>query len=122
MKSQIKQLLGLGMILLGLLVLFAVMGGRYSGGRPIIPALVPVFGLEFGIVFAVFQIGFCLFFNAKKGLIWMAAIWLIAAPLIHITAFARYSPEAVSGIPRIVTGSACASAIALGISVVRGKL
>jgi hypothetical protein len=106
---------------LGGFVLLAVFTGPYRT-KPFVPQLVPIFEAHFGFIFAALQIGFCLFFKAKTGLLWMLGIWVLAVPLIYFTAPLSADTEGLSTFGRAVTGPACASAIALGIGALKAKL
>jgi len=113
------------MIVLSAFVFVTTFGSRY-GGRSLllIPPLVPVVGTPFGIIYAVFQLGYCLCLDAKKGILWIVGIWIIVGaliPLMNVGAVFR-DERAISGLARIVTGAACASGIALGIGALKQKL
>jgi len=121
MREQLQQPLSIGMIALAAFVLISVFGGG-AGRVPLLPSLAPFFGILFGLIFAALQAGFCLLFNKKWGLLLLIGIWAVAVPLVYFTASLRFSDAGISGADRAVTGAACASAIALGISVLKGKL
>ena len=110
------------MIALSGFILIFIFGTPGGGSRPIIPSLVPIFGIKFGLIFAIFQIGYCYYFNIKKGFLLILCIWGIIVPFIYLGEAFRYNVLALCGFARVVTGASCASAIALGICVFRGKL
>jgi predicted permease len=125
-KDNLKQLLGLIMMVLGLFVLFTTFGSKYSGARPLVPALVPFFGLYFGIGLTILQLIYCWVFDAKTGYIWMAAAWIVAVPLIYISQSARDIlgpyPNAMPEMARLITGPACVCAIAIGFGTLKRKI
>ena len=124
MREAAKQIIAVAMLVVSAFVFFAVFGSPEAGGRPFIPALVPFFGIEFGIAFAVFQFAYCLLFNAKKGFLWILAVWIAVAAVIPMVymglAFAH--PNAIPPHIRIITGAPLASAVALGIGALKGKV
>lgn len=122
MTEQLKERLALGMVVLSSFVIISVFGAPGTGSRPIIPLLVPIFGWKFGLLFTVAQIVYCQYFGIKKGFFIILGAYLIMFPIIHITAEVRWSPLALSGHDRAVTGSSCVSALILGIAVLKGKL
>jgi len=121
-RDQLKQPLAVGMVVLAALVLLTVFGNPAGNARPLVPALVPVFGVPFGAVFALLQLAYCGRLNLKKGFVVVAGVWALAGPLILIGESFGHSPQALAGLARMVTGSACGSAIALGALVLKGKL
>ena len=121
MHEQTKKSSAIGMIVLAAFVFFAVFTGPLRT-KPFIPSLVSIFGVAFGFIFAVFQIGFCFYFRARKGLLWIVGIWAVAIPLVYFTASLSADVEGFSDFDRAITGAACASAIALGIGALKGKL
>ena len=122
MREQWKRWLAIAMIVAGLLVLLLVFGHRRVGLRPLVPALVPMLGATFGLVFALAQVGYVLQFCGPKGLIVLVVVWAIAAPLSTLAGQFGLHPQALSGLDRMATGSACASALALGYFALNGKL
>ena len=120
-REQAKRSSAIGMIVLAGFVLLSVFTGPLRT-RPLLPQLVPLFGAPFGFIFGAFQIGFCLFFKARKGLLWMVVIWVAVIPLVYFTAPLTAGKEGLSVFARAITGSACASALALGIGALKGKL
>ena len=122
MREQWKRWLAIGMIVVALLVFFLVFGRRRVGLQPLVPALVPMVGMTFGFVFALAQVGYCLYFCGPKGVILLAVVWVIAAPLTTLAGQFGLHPQALSGLDRMVTGSASASALLLGFFVLNGKL
>jgi hypothetical protein len=116
-----KQLAAIGFIVTGIAVLAMTMSSGKYGGGPLLPQAVPYLGAPFGLGLLAAQAAFCLLCDAKDGLIWMAAVCLIALPLALFGNAMNLYPEAMSGIDRLITGPSCASAIALGAGVVNGK-
>jgi len=121
MREQTKKSSAIGMIVLAGFVFLAVFTGPYRA-RPLVPSLVPIFGASFGFIFAAFQVGFCLYFRAKTGLLWIIGIWAVAIPLVYFTASLSAGKEGLAAFDRAITGSSCASAIALGIGALKGKV
>ena len=124
-QKRLKLWLAVVMIVLSAFVFITTFGNRY-GGRSLllIPALVPIFGVPFGIIYAVFQLGYCLCLDAKKGILWLLAVWITVAaliPLMKVGVVFR-DERTISGLARIITGAACASGIALGIGALKDKL
>ena len=61
MHEQTKKWLSIGMVALSGFVLVSVFGTP-GGGHPLIPSLVPLFGIGFGFIFAIFSGWILLFF------------------------------------------------------------
>ena len=122
MNEKLKGWLSVGMVLLSGLVLILVFGHPASGSRPIAPSFVSMFGWEFGLMFAIFQIGYCYYFNIKKGLLLIIGIWIVIVPGIYLGTAWRWHALTLSGFDRVATGSACSSALAVGIAILKGKL
>ena len=62
MDEQTKKRLSIGMVALSGFVLVSVFGTPGGGGHPLIPSLVPLFGIGFGFIFAIFSAWILLFF------------------------------------------------------------
>lgn len=121
MREEARRAAAIGMIALAGFILFTVFTGRYRT-KPILPELVPVFGAPFGFIFGALEVGFCLFFKARKGLLWMLAVWVVSILLVYLTASLSSDYEGLSIFSRAITGAACASALLLGIGVLKEKL
>ncbi len=106
--QRLKILLSWAMIILSVMLIVLVFGTpRGAGSRPLVPSLVPFIKWQVGLIFLLFQIFFCYFFRIRYGLLVILVIWAIAVPSIYIGADFRWSPLALSGFDRIITGSAC---------------
>ena len=121
MHADLKQPVAIVMTVLAAFVFVAVFEAPPQS-RPFFPGLVPVFGVPFGLVFAAAQVGFCLLLRLKKGLVLLAVVWIIAAPLVLVFSNAGLTEHAMSTPARAVTGPACASGLALGIAILTGRL
>lgn len=120
--QNVKSIVAVVFIAVGLGVLAITMGGGKFGAGFLFPQAIPFFGAPFGLALLAAQVAFCLLCDAKDGLVWMAGICLIALPLALFGNAMNLYPEAMSGIDRLITGPACASAIALGFGTTNGKL
>ena len=94
--------------------------GNHTVG-PIIPALVPVFGRLFAIVFIVLQVGFCLGLRSPIGLIWMVGA-ILTGFLGGMLGQATFGDPDYDWMRHRIVAGACVSAIVLGVLVVRDKL
>lgn len=110
-----------GMIALAFLVVLLVMGVPETGNRPLIPALVPFVGWPFGLAFLVAQVIFCVRYGARSDLVLVLVVWVVMVPSIYLFSPLRSSPLAMDGVDRVVTASACASAVAIGLAAMRGR-
>ncbi len=124
MRDQFKPLGVVVMIVVALAVFAASFGHPLTNSRPLIPALVPFFGMPFGIVFALLQCAYCGIYGIRKGFVVLPVVWVVAA-LLALALFGRGlepHPLAMARPDRAVTGAACASALVLGFAVWHGKL
>lgn len=119
---NVKSIVAVVFIVVGLGVLAMTMGGGKYGGGPLLPQAIPVLGAPFGLGLIATQVAFCLLCNARKGLVWIVAVCLLTLPLALLGNAMNLYPDAISGVDRLVTGPACASALALGFGTVNGKL
>ncbi len=124
MRDQLRRLLALAMIAVALVVFATVFGGPLRNSRPLVPALVPVFGMPFGILFAALQCAYCGVYGIRKGFLLLPAVWVVAVLLVAVLWGGAGEPDAqaMGRLDRAVTGAACASALALGFAVWHGKL
>ena len=70
-RHQIKQMTGWILIASSVFVVWATLQNRYGGGPPL-PALVPLFGTGFVLLYLGLQITLCFWFRTKIGLAWIA--------------------------------------------------
>jgi len=63
----------------------------------------------------------CGFLKDRKAFLLVFGTWTLIAPFIAVGGVFR-SFDALSGIDRIATGMTCASGLALGISLLKGKI
>ena len=124
MRDQLRQLLAIAMIAVALVVFATVFGGPLRNSQPIVPALVPVFGTPFGILFAALQCVYCGVYGIRKGFLLLPVVWVVAVLLVAVLwgGAGEPDPQAMGRLDRAVTGAACASALALGFAVWHGKL
>ncbi|MCD6472854.1 hypothetical protein J7K55_07030 [Candidatus Aerophobetes bacterium] len=122
MREQLKVCLSIVMIVLAGFVIISVFGTPLTNSYPLIPSFVPIFGIKFGIVFLIFLLGYCYYFNIKKGFWWIMGIWIGCTPFYFIAFSFKLHPLALCGFARIVTGNSCLIALAIGVGVLRGKL
>ena len=120
--QNIKSIVAVIFIVVGLAVLAMTMGGGKYGSGPLLPRAIPFLGAPFGLGLIAAQAAFCALCDAKVGLLWMVGIWILAVPLAMLGNAMNLYPDAISGIDRLVTGPACASALALGFGTVHGRL
>jgi len=129
MNEKIKYILAIGIsvffIVVSFFVVIFVYGGKY--GHSFFPSLIPIFGWEFGLIFMIIQMGFCYYFDTKKGLLLIIGIWIVTIPLSYICLKCGFSYSIshhlnLSKFDRIITGASCVSAIVLGILTIEGKL
>ena len=120
-KENLKRCLAIGMVILAVFVIVCAMGMRQA--PPLIPSLTPLFGVKFGIIFLLFLIGYCYYFDIKKGFWWIIGVW-IAGTLAYSTGIGGFfrHPASMHGVDWVVTGNSCLCALAIGINVLRGKL
>ena len=120
-KENLKRCLAIGMIILAVFVIECAMGVKMT--PPLIPSLTPIFGVEFGIVFLLLLIGYCYYFNIRGGFWWIIGIWIVGT-LAYSTGIGEFfrHPASMHGVDWVVTGNSCLCALAIGISVLRGKL
>jgi len=120
--KNIKSIVAVIFIVVGLGVLAMTMGGgKYASGL-LLPQAVPFLGAPFGLGLIAAQLAFCLLCDAKVGLLWMVGVWILAVPLALLGNAMNLYPDAISGIDRLVTGPACVSALVLGFGAIHGKL
>jgi len=81
MHEQTKKWLSIGMVALSGFVLVSVFGTP-GGGHPLIPSLVPLFGIGFVSYLQFFQFGYCYSFDIKKGFLWILGAWAVIIPFI----------------------------------------
>lgn len=120
--QNIKSSVAIIFIVVGLSVMAMTMGGGKSGSGPLLPQAIPFLGAPFGLGLITAQVAFCLLCDAKVGLLWMVGVWILAVPLSMLGNAMNLYPDAISGIDRLVTGPACASALVLGFGAIHGKL
>ncbi len=84
----------------------------------LIPSLVPICGVKFGIIFLIFQIGYCYLLDLKKGFFWIIGFFIPGAILGTLNAL-LWGGDVLRAF--LVMG-ACVSAVALGFGVFGGKL
>ena len=120
-KENLKRYLAIGMIILAAFVIVCAMGIKWT--PPLIPSLTSLFGVKFGIIFLLFLIGYCYYFDIKKGFWWIIGVW-IAGTLAYSTGIGEFfrHPASMHGADWVVTGNSCLCALAIGINVLRGKL
>ena len=124
MREQLKQWGALAMIVVASFVFVTAFGSPLTNSRPIIPALVPVFGIPFGVAFALLQCAYCGIYSIHKGLLVLPVVWVVAVLLVFLLFGTGIEPDpsAMARPARAVTGAACASALVLGFAVRHGKL
>jgi hypothetical protein len=124
MREQVRTWLAIAMLALAVFVFITVFDSPRGGDLFLVPALVSVFGVTFGVILAICQLGYCYYFDARRGFLWILVVWGIVVLLIPIiyAGGAFRNPQAISGAARIITGASCASAVALGIGVLKGSL
>lgn len=122
-KQKLIILLSWTMIVLSAISIVLVFGtAKGAGSRPLVPSLVPILNWKFGFIFLVFQILFCYFFRIRYGILAILVTWAVTVPSIYIGEDFRWSPLALSGVDRIITGSSCGSALVVGVATLKGKL
>jgi len=84
----------------------------------LIPSLVPICGVKFGIIFLIFQIGYCYLLDIKKGFFWIIGFFIPGAILGILNAL-LWGGNVLRAF--FVMG-ACVSAVALGFGVFGEKL
>ena len=122
-EENLKSYLAIAMLILSGFVLFFSFCGRYSTDV-LLPSLIPVFGVEFGVIYIVFQIGYCYYFCEKKAFWWMGLTltgmfilaWIGSTDVIS----ARAIPYTYLRVA--IVGGSCFSAAVLGIGTLKGKL
>ena len=124
MNGLTKGWLAIGMLVLaGFIAIFTF---QLRGGGLILPSLIPVFGVKFGLIFIIFQIGYCYYFCEKKAFKWMTGGLLFGFVGGYLNATKILFP--VGPLPpysfsrAVLLMGACVSAIVLGIGVLKGKL
>ena len=122
MNTKLKDWLSVGMVVLSGLVIVLVLRAPRTVSRHIDPSLVSTFGWEFGLIFTIFQIGFCYYFKIKNWFLLFIGIWIVSTPLVYFGPALRLSPLALSGIDRAFTGVSCLTALVVGIGVLKSKL
>jgi len=120
-KENLKRYLAIGMVILAVFVIVCAMGMRQA--PPLIPSLTSLFGVKFGIIFLLFLIGYCYYFDIKKGFWWIIGVW-IAGTLAYSTGIGGFfrHPASMHGVDWVVTGNSCLCALAIGINVLREKI
>ena len=122
-KGYLKAILAIGMLALSGFVLIFTFRGRYTS-HVWLPSLIPVFGVKFGLIYILFQIGYCYYLCRKKAFWWMG--WTLAGMFV----FAWIGSTGVftsfdvpdSSLSAGAAWGACVSAIVLGIGVLKGEL
>ncbi len=120
--KNIKSIVAVIFIGVGLGVLAMTMGGGKYASGPLLPQAIPFLGAPFGLGLTAAQVAFCILCDAKVGLLWIVAVWVLAVPLALLGNTMNLYPDTISGIDRLVTGPACASALVLASGVIHGKL
>lgn len=121
MNENLKILSARAMAVLGGAVILSVFGTPAGGSRAAIPALIPLFGLPFGILYSVFLLGCCYYFKINKGFWVIAGVWICVTPFYFLGS--SLNPDAsLTGLARIVTGNACVAALIIGIGIWKEKL
>lgn len=120
--QNVKSVSAIVFIAVGMAVLAMTMGGGRFGAGPMFPAAIPYLGVPFGLGLLAVQIAFCLLCDARDGLLWILVACVLTVPLALFGNAMNLYPDAIGGMDRVVTGPACASAIAIGFGVVRGSL
>ncbi len=123
-KGNLKGLLAIGMLVLaGFIIIFTF---QLRGGGLILPSLISVFGVKFGLIFTVFQIGYCYYFCEKKAFWWMTGGLLLGFVGGYLNVTKILFP--IGPLPPYSLGRAvlmmggCVSAIVIAIGVLKGKL
>lgn len=120
LKENLKWCLAIGMIILSGFVLIFTISLR-SLDFVMLPSLVPVFGVGFGLLYIILQIGYCYYLCERKAFRWMITTLIIMS--IVISARRMLAVDVPYSLLRdILVGSACTSGIVLGIGVLRGEL
>ena len=122
-KGNVKGYLAIVILVIASFVLIFTYRGK--GGGPLIPSLVSVFGIKFGLIFIISQIAYCYYFCRKNAFWWMTSSLLLGFVGGYINStgiLSVWGPTSYSVYRGVLIGGGCASGIALGIGVLKGKL
>lgn len=75
-RDSLKYLIGWGMIVLSMFVLFGTLRGKYGGG-PMFSQLMAVFGSLFFVLFLVGQLGLCWWSRSKSAAAWVVGMFVL---------------------------------------------
>ena len=115
-NESLKGLLAMGMLAVAAFMLLFTFTKGFIGGM-LIPRGIPVFGgVKFGLIFLIFQLGYCYYFDLKKGFLLMAICLLISMPV------ALSAPWAGTFARNWLIAASWLSAIGLGVGVLHRRL
>lgn len=122
-KGYLKAILAIGMIILSGFVLIFTFRGRYTS-HVWLPSLISIFGVKFGLIYILFQIGYCYYLCRRKAFWWMG--WTLAGMFVGAwigsTGVFTIFEAPYSSLRTGIAGGACVSAIVLGIGTLKGEL
>lgn len=115
--DSLKRPMAIVLLVWSAFCMVCVMGVRYS--PPLIRSLVP-YGMIFGIISLIMLAGYCLFFNVKKSIGWIIAVWVLVTPF-YFFGFILLHASSLKGGARIILGNSVFSLFIVGVMVLRGK-
>jgi hypothetical protein len=115
------QLAAFGFVAIGLVVLVTTFPGR---GHIMVPALLPVFGVPFAVVFLLAQYGLAAAMRSWRAVGLTTAVLLVGMGLggcgAAMDLWDELAEHNVSALRHVLVSGACASGIALGAAMLKG--
>lgn len=120
-REFIKMMIARAMFVVSVAVFVTTLCVQFGDPRPLVPSLVPVFGIPFGIIYILAQIGYSHTF-CKKGAYWLiGSIMIVVCLFSWINSLLQIYPSDFYLRAAIVGGS-CLSGVFLAYHVLNGKV
>ena len=97
MQAWLARAVVISMAVLAVFVQLAVWGAtKIRADGALLESWQPYFGWQYGVLFALFQIGMCVWLAVPRGIVWLLRTWVLSAVLLVLI-------WAISGRPSRVT-------------------
>ena len=97
-----------------------------TGGAPLIPELIPVFGVPFAILYAAAQFAYALWLRSRKGVVLITALLLVGAGVgwmgRAMDIWGDFEKLNVTYARHILASGACVSGLGLGIGLIKSYI
>ena len=94
-----------------------------TGGPPLAPSLIPIFGVPFAILYAAAQYGYVLWLRSRKGVVLVTVVLLAGAGVgwfgRAMDMWGDFERFGVSYARHILASGACLSGVILGIALIK---